>query len=105
MQQQVQRQASTLTDLFGREISALQDALHVVVGLGQLLGDAVELTEDAHLHLLGGLVGEGDSEDVTVALGILHQELDIFNGQREGLSRTRTSLIDGQSLAHSIFNV
>ena len=76
----MQRHAGTLTDLFGREISALQNALHVVVGLGQLFRDAVELTEDAHLHLLGGLVGEGDGEDVTVALGILHQELDIFHG-------------------------
>ena len=65
-----QSYACTLTDNLWLKACLLCDASQVVVGFWQLFPDAVELTEDTHLHLLGSLVGEGDGEDVAIALRV-----------------------------------
>ena len=55
-----------LGGMFLRDAQFFDDALHIVVGVGQPFPNAVELAEDACLHLLGGLVGEGHGEDALV---------------------------------------
>ena len=46
----------------------------------------VNLFQDAGFHLLGGLVGEGHGEDVTIEFGLFDDVVDIFVGQLIGLS-------------------
>ena len=50
----------------------------------------VQFLEDAALHLVGGLVGEGHGEDVAIGLGVpfLQEQTYVFTGQVVGLSRT-----------------
>lgn len=53
---------------------------------------AVDLLQDAGLHLLGGLVGEGHGEDVAIEFGLLDDVVDIFVGQLIGLSGAGTGV-------------
>ena len=62
--------------------------------------DAIELTEDTHLHLLRGLVGEGHCEDVPETGGVLHHQPDILHGQGERLAASSGRLIDCQRFYH-----
>ena len=49
-----------------------------------------EIAKDARLHLGGGLVGEGDRQDMTVRIGLpaAQQQVDIGLGEAVGLART-----------------
>ena len=69
---------------------------HVQVGIRCRIpdGDAEELSQDAFLHFRGRLVGKGHREDVAVGGGVGYEELDVFHGERERLSRARRSLVD-----------
>ena len=100
VQQQVQGFASALADDFGCEPRVVNDALQVVVAVRQTVGNAVQLAEDAHLHLLGGLVGKGDGQNVAETRRVLDEQLDIFYGQGEGLAGTCAGLVNGEWLYH-----
>ena len=84
----------------GRDVQFAAYLLHVAVAVGQLPPDAIKLAQDAHLHLLGGLVGEGHREGIAIAQGIQNEEFDIFHSQPEGLSTACTCLINGQGFCH-----
>ena len=94
VEQVVEGDACTLADELGLEACALLDGTEVAIGVGQLVGDAIELAEDTHLHLLGGLVGEGDGEDGAIALRILHEQSDVFGGEGEGFSTSGTRFVN-----------
>ena len=94
MEQVLQRDTSPFADEFLAEAGLLLNHFHVVSRFGELLPDAVKLTEDTHLHLFGGLIGEGNGKDVAIAGGILHQQSDIFGGERKCLAAAGTRLID-----------
>ena len=86
--------ACTLADEARLEARLLADGLEIVAGVGQLFPDAVELTENTHLHLLGGLVGEGDSEDVAITEWIIHEQADILGSECESLATACAGFID-----------
>ena len=94
VEQIIEGHGGSLANQLGIEACALLDGFKIAIGIGQLVGDAIELAEDTHLHLLGGLVGEGDGEDGAIALGILHEQSDIFCGKRKCLTTSGTGLID-----------
>ena len=102
VEQVVERHARPFADESGFVACTLLDGLQIPVGIGQLVGDAIELAEDTHLHLLGGLVGEGHCEDGTIALRILHEQSDIFCGEGERLAAAGTRLIDCQGFYHRL---
>ncbi len=60
-------------------------------------GEAVDLLQDAALHLLGGLVREGHGEDVTVDGGLFDHVADVFVGQLIGLARSGARIQDFRS--------
>ena len=68
----------------------LREEILEVRRLGRFRGEGEQLVQDAALHLVGGLVGEGHGEDVAVGLRILlrQEQADVFAGQVVGLSRT-----------------
>ena len=87
--------ASFLADLrLGKSCSS-HDVLQVVRRVGQLVPNAIKLAEDAHLHFFRCLVGEGDSENRAIAHRILDQQFDVFCGEGERLSTSRTGFIYG----------
>ena len=90
------------TDDLRVETCLLLDDSQIVVRVWQLFPDTVKLTEDTHLHLLGGLIGEGDGEDRAVAHRVLYQQGDIFGGECEGLSAAGTRFIYGQGSYHRL---
>ena len=94
--------ARPFTDDLRVETCLLLNDFQIVVRVWQLFPDAVELAEDAHLHLLGSLVGEGDGEDCAVAHRVLYQQGDIFGGECEGLSAAGTRFIYGQRSYHRL---
>ena len=47
----------------------------------------MDLLQNARLHLLGGLVGEGHGQDVAVEMGLVDDVADVFVGQLVGFSR------------------
>ena len=63
-------------------------------GIGAFVarGQQVNLPQDAALHLLGGLVGEGDGQNVAVELRTLDDVVYVFVGQLVGLARTGTGI-------------
>ena len=93
VQQVGEADACPFADDTGVEAGILLHFLQVVVRVGQLFPDAVELAKNAHLHLLGGLVGEGNGEDAAVTHRVLYQQRDVFGGEREGLSAAGTCFI------------
>ena len=58
------------------------------------MGNAIELAQDALLHLGCGLVGKGHGEDVTIVVGMLNEQAYEVDGQGEGLARARRGFID-----------
>ena len=57
------------------------------VGVRSARGELVDLAEDARLHLLGGLVGEGHRQDVPVQVGLFDHVADVVVRQLVGLAR------------------
>ena len=89
----VECQACTLADNVWREARFLLNVLEIIIRFGKLFPYAVKLTQNAHLHLLGSLVGKGYGKDVAIALGILYKQSDIFGGKCESLSASCTCFI------------
>ena len=102
MKQVRQSLSSPFPDEFRGIARLLHNHLQVVVRLWQSLPDTVQLTEDSHLHLLGGLVREGHCQDVPITRGILHDQSDVFGSKGKGLSTTGTRLIDSQGFYHRL---
>ena len=77
-------------------VELLGNALYVskfVLAPGTLLPDVVEELQNAVLHFGCGLVGEGDSQRVTIlTMTSHHEERDVLNGQLVGLAGTCRSL-------------
>ena len=78
-----------------RDVQVVDDLFEIALRVVQSVGDAVELREDALLHLLGGLVGESHGQDGLILLWVEHQQFDIFNSQAEGFSAAGTCFIYG----------
>ena len=97
-----QSDASPLADKGRLEARLLADGLEVAVRVGQLFPDAVELAEDAHLHLLGGLVGEGDGEDAAIAEWVFHEQANILGCECEGLAAACAGFVDCQGFYHRL---
>ena len=72
-------------DAVGREVCL--ECLQVGLAPWQRVSNAVELFQDAVLHLCRGLVGEGHGQGAQV-LGRVggDEQSDVLYGQREGLS-------------------
>ena len=70
-----------------------RDEVFVIVRRRRIRRQDVQFLQNAALHLVGGLVGEGHGEDVPIGLRILlHEEqADVFTGQVVGLPRTGRS--------------
>ena len=60
---------------------------------GVVRPQTVEGLHDALLHFCGGFVREGDGQYAAVGAWVGNEVLDIFNGQREGFSRTRRGFV------------
>ena len=100
MEQIAESDTGMLADKAFRLPCLLADGFHVVSRIGQLLPNAIKLTENAHFHLFCGLIGKGHSQDVTVGLRILNHQLDIFCGERKCLSAPCACFIYCQRLTH-----
>ena len=85
----------TADDTLGQRGEGLLHLIIIVVGIGQAMSDAIELGEDALLHLLRGFVGEGHGEGVLVVGRVLDKQLDVFHGKRKGLARAGRGFEDG----------
>src|SRR5690606_17497203 len=66
-----------------------------------LPGELVEVFQYPVLHLLGGLVGEGDGENMTEVLRlVLKGKLQVCLGERARLTGTRGTSVDGERGLH-----
>ena len=69
------------------------------VGALPARSQAVDLLENTALHLLGGLVGKGHGQDMTVGGGTLHDVVHVLVGQLIGLARTGARIQNDRSHA------
>ena len=96
----VQKEMESLASLLGYELTLCRresflQSLQIWLRLGQTVRKGIELRKDAHLHLLGSLIGEGNSQDTSESLGILNEKFYVFYCKRKGLSTTCACLKDG----------
>ena len=64
--------------------------------MSRISGKHEKLLHYARLHLVGGLVGEGNGEDVTVCIPVLpaEQQDKVFSGKAESFSGAGGCLYD-----------
>ena len=65
-----------------------------------MTADAIQLADDAHLHLFRSLIGKGHGKDGTVAMWVQYQQLNVFCCQSKGFSGTCTGFIDNEGGYH-----
>ena len=83
---------------WGLLLQGLAEGAEIRLAAGQAVADAVELAEDAVLHLGRGLVGEGDGQDAGILARLLgqDQQLHVVHSQRERLAGAGRSFINGE---------
>ena len=61
-----------------------------------------EFFHDAAFHLVGGLVGEGHSQDTPICARLAEKQQQIFTGQPMGFSGSGRCTIDGQHIRRDL---
>ena len=95
MNHQPQCFAGLDTDFFFGQMEVFHQPIYIRYRAGVVRADAIELPQDSFFHFGGGLVGEGHGQDVPIGVWVAYQMLDVFHGQRKGLSGAGGCFVDG----------